>query len=275
MENKPSLKEMSGEDKGSAPKLPLNEIRINGQTGAFVYRDILSGLVEEADGKKRYKEIDIDSSAVKVIFLKIRRRLVEHRRNEKPIVSQEHNSKNDYITLFGGDKIEVGTNDEIREKHPNIRTQQIVYCIYNDEIIRLTVKGASLGSEAKSTDVTDFYSYISSFKEGGADDHFYEHETILESVPEEGNLGSYYVINFKRGNKLSEEQMKEVEEKMTIVYNHCVASDEYSKSKIEERIGGDKGAVKKDDELESVRKQAMEKQNGDYDEEIDPEDIPF
>lgn len=58
-------------------------------------------------------------------------------------------------------------------------------------MVRLHVKGASLGSNNKDETVTDFYSYLSSFNEG---EHWYE--TCLRLVATlEGDQRKYYCID--------------------------------------------------------------------------------
>jgi len=123
-----------------------------------------------------------------------------------------------------GDKPEKGVASELREKYPLLRTQQVVYALLNGEIVRLFVKGASLGSDSKAKDVTDFYSYISSFT---GNEHFFLNKTILNAVEEQGDLGSYYVVDFKKGEKITEEEQNEVEKAMVQVADYCRESDEY------------------------------------------------
>ena len=53
-----------------------------------------------------------------------------------------------------------------------------------------------------------FYSYVSEFKKDGADDHFYDFITELFSVSENGDLGEYNSMSFKRGEALDEETKK-------------------------------------------------------------------
>ena len=125
----PSLQEMSGEKK-FAPKLVLNEIRLNGQDGKFYYKNVLGGLKEVAgdvDMKERYEETELGDE-VSLIFLKIRRKLVWFRKGKKSVVSNEHADKTSRITLYG-DMVEVGTNDELRAKYPLLKTQQVVYAL--------------------------------------------------------------------------------------------------------------------------------------------------
>lgn len=253
------LEKMSGETK-VIPQMKLNQIRFNGQTGEFMYKDILKGYKEEG-GKKIFEEVSIGKE-ISVIFLKIRRKLVAFRKDDKPLTSQEHNTKNDMITLYGNSVVEVADNDTLREKYPMLKTQQIIYALYKGELVRLIVKGSALGSSVKSEDVYSFYSYISSFKEDGKNEHFYEHYTTLYGVEEKSDLGSYQAMSFKVGAKLDEKEMKDVEGNMKKAYDYCVEVDAY--------YGKDKEEIIKEN-IEAVVDEGI-----DYpEEEINPDDIPF
>lgn len=259
-----TMKEMSGE-RESAPQLKLNQIRINGQTGEFLFKDILHP--KEVDGRNTFEEHSLGKE-VKVVFLKVRRKLVQFRTGKKPIMSQEHNSKYDKITLFG-DSILVEDNDVIREKFPKIKTQQIIYGIYENELVRISVQGASLGSNSKSPDVFDFYSYIASFKSNGENEHFYEYHTILKSIQEKGKLGPYYCMDYKRGEKMNEEEMKIVEEKMTVAYDFCNSMDSYYKERQQSSISN------KEQSSENVIQLEEQESDDETSNEINVEDIPF
>lgn len=272
MEKKyPSLEEMSGESKTS-PRLPLNEIQFNGQNGKYVYIDKLGGLVEQPDGKKKYNKEDLGEN-IKVIFLRVRRKLRQFRKGENPLTTNEHNSKYDMLTLFGADSIVKGSNDDLREKFTGLKTNQIVYALLmregaDPELVRIVVKGASLGSEAKAKDVYDFYSYIASFKMKGREDHFYEFITELGKVQEEGNMGGYFAMNYAEGRKLTAEEMNDlVVPKMKEVFDFITASDEYYKTKNVEDLQKERLATKAEAEGLDVIEYP--------DEEINPEDIPF
>lgn len=264
---KPSMAEMSGET-ATSPKLVLNEISINGKKGTFIYTDKKGGLIE-ADGKKRYAQEDLGES-VQVVFMRIRRRLRQFRKDQKPLVTNEHNTKNDMLTLFGDPTIVKGGNDELKEKYPNLRTNQIVYCLlsrpgFDDEVVRLVIKGSSLGSKAKAKGTHDFYTYISSFKADGADLHMYDFITELYAIEENGDLGEYYAMSFRRLDELDQAAKDKVAEKMTPIFAFIKASDAYFQTKKVEEL---QKTVEKarEDQLETIEYPA---------DDINPEDIPF
>lgn len=234
MINKKKLSEMSGENEsGGAPKLVLNQIRFNGKKGVYVYEDVKGGLIEDSStGKKSYAKKNLGND-IDVVFLKIRRRLYQFRKDEKPRVTNEHNHSGARVVLFG-DKIENGIASELREKYPQLRTQQIVYGLYQGELIRLVVKGASLGSKAKAKGVDDFYTYLAKYK---GEDHFYENTTNLTVGEEAGELGEYYVMNFAKGRKLTETEIEEaVTPNMETAFNFCQESDHYYLSRMPKEL---------------------------------------
>lgn len=119
-----TLEEMSGENSTGSPKLVLNEIIINGQEGKFKFRNVLGGLVE-VDGKKKYPETELGDK-ISVVFLKVRRKLMQHRKGTRPLVTNEHSHKDNFVSLFGGEKIVRGIASEIREANEKLRTIQVV-----------------------------------------------------------------------------------------------------------------------------------------------------
>ncbi len=275
----PTLAEMSGET-NRAPRLTLNEIGINGKTGNFVYRDMLGGL-KEVPGKpdkKAYDEKDLGSE-IDVVFLKIRRRLKQFRKGMKNLQTNEHDHKKDFVTLYGLETgVIQGTGEELRELHDGLRTTQVIYGLYKGELVRIIIKGASLGSENKKKDTADFYSYISSFKNDGREDHFYEYFTTLKGIEESGDLGSYYCATYIQGEKLSDEQMTKVADQMLIAFNYSKEVDEFfEKDKMRNPNGTEK--VNNNLPVSGGGEPASPKIGDtgiDYpEEEINEEDIPF
>lgn len=256
------LAKMSGENEsGGPPKLILNQIRINGKTGNFIFEDIKSGAKEEEKGKKVYRKTVLGKE-ITVTFLKVRRKLVQFRKDKKSLTTTEHNHPGCRVVLFG-DTTESGIASEIREAYPMLKTQQIVYGLYKDELVRIIIKGASLGSKNKEKTVEDFYSYIGKAFDKSKDEHFYNFETEMYSKEESGDLGSYYCASFKKGDKI--EDLTEVSEKMKQAYDYCMAYDDYYVSKFVKESNGEV-AVKKDvSNLETIE----------YPEEEVEGEIPF
>lgn len=268
--NTPSLEEMSGETK-SGPKLELNQLQFNGNEGKFYLIDRKGGL-KDIDGEQQYAKKDIGVSAT-VIFLKQRRKLQQFRKGEKNLSTNEHNTKADMLTLFGDTNVVKDTNDGLRERYPGLKTTQVLYCLLlledkSWELVRLNIKGSALGSENKDKDVMTYYDYISSFKENGANEHFYEYETNLFGVKEKSDLGTYFAMTFSRGESISlnQEMMTKVSMGMSTAYNFCQLSDQYYATKKPEDIQRENAIATKKDEIDTIEYP---------DEEINLEDIPF
>ena len=273
--NRADLEKMSGETT-SSPRLTLNKLQFSGKTNTFEFFDIKGGLIDLVDkhgkpnGKKGFASEKLGEE-VSVIFLRIRRKLMQFRKEQSNLVTNEHNTKHDMLNLYGDEKVVKGGNDELKEKYPLLRTIQVMYCLLKRgeeyELVRLNIKGSSLGSESKAKEVMDFYQYIQSFKSEGADEHFYEYETDLFGVEEENSLGSYYSMTFKKGRKLTDEEIDNVVvPNMTTVFNFVTQSDEYYKTKKDEVAEVQRPTVNGKDEIDTI----------DYgDEDINLEDIPF
>lgn len=258
------MAEMSGENEmGGSPKLVLNTIRINGSKGTYVYQDVAGGLIEQPDGKKRYAVKNLGES-VELVFLRVRRKLSQFKKGEKPLQTNEHTHKGQMVTLFGKEKPVQGYAMDIREQNPGLRTQQVVYAMYQGELVRVIFKGASLGSAVKDKKEHDFYSYMGSFS--GKDDHFYEYKTELYTLEETSSMGSYYACGFRRGAKLSEEEIKALEEPMTTVFEYNKAIDAYYSAP---RAGSTNTPSKSDSVLPDYA------EDDSSPEDINPEDIPF
>lgn len=271
-----SLEEMSGEtNAGTSPKLVLNEIRINGNEGKFLFKDVLGGRKPSTkkDGKERYEEKEIGDS-IELVFLKIRRKMSQYKKGGNSLNTNEHNHKGDFVTLFGAEGgVKRGVASDLREIHQGLRTVQVVYVLYKGELVRLIVKGSSLGSDAKPEDRMDFYTYISSFKKDGREDHFYNYTTKLVATVEEGEQGTYYSMTFSEGDKLNEKDMVDVEEKMTIAFKYAEALDTYVLSKKEETKKGEVDTIEYDNtDNEPEGKTGEAGKNA---EDINPDDIPF
>jgi hypothetical protein len=246
MNNEPSLSELSGESTYRAPRsLEVNEVSLNGDAdvkeiapgkferkGGYFRKRILVG---RANRDEKPEEVNLGKT-VSVVFLKIRRRLVERADKGEIIRStSEHNSKTDAVTLFDSRTRQSvrGVAEDLRKVHDGLRTVQVVYALLlggtgEPELVRLTIKGASLGSEAKAEGVPTFYQYISSFPR---DAHMWEYATELSAVVEEG-AKTYFAINFQQGEKLNPETLALAEAKLREVAQNCRDVDEARAAKI-------------------------------------------
>jgi hypothetical protein len=270
------LAEASGESTYRAPRtLELNEVSINGDADAIE----VDGKLERKGGyfRKRIlvgkprdqkpEEVNLGTT-IQLVFLKIRRKLVE-RANKGEIVcsTSEHNDKRDAVTLYVADgKQQVhGVAEDLRKQHPGLRTVQIVYALLlghgDPELVRLIVKGSALGSEAKEENVMSFYQYISSFPKT---DHMWEYVTELRPVVEHG-AKTYFTIHFSRGNKIDERTLALAKETLMDVATNCREVDSARAAKIAQTV-----------HVNAAPERAETESASDYPaDDINPDDIPF
>jgi len=246
-------------------RLPLNEVNLHGGKGIFTK----TLFTEEKGEDNRYKTVDLGEE-VKVVWLKIRRKLVQWDKELGLIRStNEHNAPTDVVTMFGQGGPKVGIASEIREEFDDLRTVQVVYALLvgegKSELVRLNVKGSSLGSNNKAEDTTSFYDYLKKFTK---DEHFYEYVTDISTVKEKSNLGEYHAMNFSRGAKLTDQQMEKVATEMKKVHQAAVEEDEYYSK------GASTTVTAKPTQLTGTQP-GGERVIEYPEEEISPEDIPF
>lgn len=267
----------SGESamRGNRP-LELNEVSLNGdgsakevspgkwkRTGGYFRKRIIIGAPKDT----KPEEVNLGEQ-IDVVFLKVRRRLVERGKDGKILRSTaEHNHPNDAVTLYETETKERfnGVAADLRKTFEGLRTVQVVYALLlgeskHPELVRFIVKGASLGSEVKAPEVPNFYGYISSFTN---DDHFYQFKTVLTPVLEEGKQ-AYYAINFQRGAKLDEKQYNYALERMREVHENCTEVDTQRATRITKSSTTEPADEEVDDTLPPHMK-----------DDINPDDIPF
>jgi hypothetical protein len=269
------LSELSGESAYRSPRaIELNEVSLNGDADVFETAGKLERkggffrkriLVGRTNRDEKPQEVDLGKS-VSVVFLKIRRKLVERADKGEIIRStNEHNTQKDAVMLFDSrtNQSVRGVAADLRKLHEGLRTVQVVYALLlsqtaEPELVRLTVKGASLGSEAKAKEVPDFYTYIGSFPRN---EHIWQYATELTLALEQGRK-SYYAINFTRAEKLDEETLALAETKLKEVALNCREVDEARARKVV-----DSAQV----EIVPGEKEEVAYPNDD----INPDDIPF
>lgn len=256
--DKSKLSQMSGESAFRKPKaLILDEIKINGKAGHF--SKVLFTKEKKKDEKTEVQDL---GKQIKVVFLKIRRKLSEpYNPKKESRITSEHNGVNDMVMMFGPDS-KKGVASDLRKEFDGLKTIQIVYCIdlATGNTVRLAVRGASLGSDNKAKDTTSFYDYLTSFKKS-EDEHFYEYETVLTAITESGQLGAYYCMDFKRGDRLSDEMMESVAVQMEKVHKNIEENDNFYSTK---NVVDIKKAVQNDEDTIPYPT-----------EDINEEDIPF
>jgi hypothetical protein len=230
------LAAMSGESVYRSPRpLELNEVLINGNADI---KEVSPGKFEREGGyfRKRLlvgkardvkpEEVNLGKS-VSVVFLKIRRKLVERTQGGDIVRStSEHTGVNDVVDMRDAEgNVESASAKWLREKHPGLRTVQIVYALLlgvnEPELVRISIKGASLGSDAKEKTTNSFYQYLGCFDRS---EHIWEYETVLSAVLEEGSK-SYFCMNFSKGRKLDDDMQAIAVETLKQVHAKCVELD--------------------------------------------------
>jgi uncharacterized OB-fold protein len=244
---------MTGQENYGQPPKPYeaNVVRLHGKTGKFIYKDYLN----RKEGED-VEETDIGDK-VNVVFLKVRRKLAFYdSASERFVQTNEHNSHKDYVYLES--MHDEGPAYEIRDRHPQLRTHQMVYAYMPErsEIVILPVKGASLGSRVEVEGVTKFYDYLSSFDERNFNDYI----TEITAVEEKGKMGEYFTMNFKEVKEINSKD--EVLEMIKKIHEVTEVYDKYYSPTAPV--------------LENAAEAASIESRIDYPEEdINPDDIPF
>lgn len=227
-------------------------LRFNGNTGDF--RKVV--LVDKGE--------PIETPITKPVSLVIlkKRRIVSSYDANASYFTQEHNSVNDKLLLYKniGGSISfdaIGYGPELKAKNQKLKTQEIIYALYEGEVHKLTVKGSSMMS---------YYDYLKALS---ADDlHSFEVTTIINTKKMKNeSLGTWYhTMEFSRGAVVT--NLDEVEAAMKTVHDNTQKMDQYSAQELLKRSGGVKTApapVKDDfDGFKTYPK-----------DDINPEDIPF
>lgn len=266
----------------------LNEVSLNGsgevseiapgkfeRKGGFFRKRILVG---RRNRNEKPEEIDLGKT-VRIVFLRKRRRLVERGGTDGKILraTNEHDIPSDVVTLYDSltEKSESGVAKDLRIKYGALRTVEIIYALLitdanQPELVRIPVRGASLGSEAKAETTTDLYRYIGSF---AGSDHIWQSYTVLYPVLEQGKQ-SYFAIDFKRGDRIDDETIaKVVAPALRKVRDNCAAVDRAR----QERIVASATVVPAEPqgEREEAPQEGIAGTEGYSEVDINPEDIPF
>jgi hypothetical protein len=279
------LDAMTGLDNGST-RLVLNMLSLNGDAeivetdGKYETKGGFYRLLHLKGAKKDEKPLEEKlGESVSVVFLKIRRAL-QQRSSDGALVkwTNEHSTADDIVELHTKDSqtVTIGSARSLREDNPELRTIQYVYALFfksmteEPELVKIRIKGASLGSDAKDKDVPTFYDYIYADRkdEEGKKEHLRHYITELGRVKEEGKK-SYFAMTFNRGAKLDEALCGLADSTLREVHEKIKAADQA----VQKRIA----AL---DKPKSVTEPSVQMEDGiEYPtaqgENINPEDIPF
>jgi len=196
------LAELSGENEVMTIKFRVPLLKFNGKTGKFLlYNPDQEGKLPSRPSGQ-FDEIDC-------VILKVRRVLGawETGPNDQwiSIFSNEHNSWRDEIVLFERRAgilrpriIDQGPSKQIRDKYRNLKLTQNLYVLFQDQIVKLPVKGKSLGA------LFEFYDTLS--RKG---EHIWQFVTKIQSHQETKGAVDFYVMDFLKQEKADFEVVKE------------------------------------------------------------------
>jgi len=205
------LVEWSGESSVRRFKFVVPVLKFNGST------DKWSLLTPDEEGNWVPEELKGD---IEIVILKVRRTLTSYEKlpdgSGLRMFTNEHSSWKDGLTVFEmkkGDSrprmVDAGTTKDLRQRWPNLKLRQNLYCLLGDKTVKFPVRGKSL---------SNLFAYHDTFK---ASEHFIQFWTKLGSHSEtnEGGL-TYYVVDWVRGSEsdlsLIAEKLKEVKESLEL-----------------------------------------------------------
>jgi hypothetical protein len=238
---------MSGDSGGGkAPRYRVPLIKFDGNTGEFRKID-----PETKDATPLPKQIEI-------VILKNRKKLEDY---DSGLSTNEFNGLHQKVTLFKSDdgkfsRVAVDVPTVLKEDYPTLKTQEVLYVLFEGEICQLVVKGGSS---------TNFYSYRDVLKD--LDQHTFEVMTVVgsESAKNPKNKKSYYRMTFTNSDLSM--TLDVVEENMNVVNENLKKIDDYNTQKLldyaKEKGGYSAPAGLKKDPFDSD------------DDSIDANDIPF
>lgn len=275
--NNDELASMSGEATYKTTSLPVyDEIGLNGNDGIFNVKYKTRAKIKEVDDltgtTKEVYEKAVLGEKIELVWLKLRRQLIEKTQDGVVRQTSEHNVKSDYVAIYhyNGQATQTGilasSINGDAGLYPKMKVNQLVYAmdIATGTIYKVIVKGGSLSMQEKLQNATLFYDYIGSM---GKSEHFYTMTNVMTGTPYSTKLGKKYFANFSKGRPLTPEEI----EKVTVAMRDIHAKlTEYDKAKAVPTKVGD--TVK----AEGVIGAGMDLPEIDYgDTGVNVDDIPF
>ena len=232
--------EMSGENEIRQFRYTVPTLKFNGRTSKW------SLIISNPENETGFDSVELEGDQ-EIIILKLRRALISYEKVEGKglrTYSNEYSLANEKITLFERKKeakkatmIDSGTVQELRVKYPKLRMKQNLYVLHNKQIVKLGVKGKSLGS---------LFNYYPEF---AGDEHMFQYKTLVKNHEEmdEANV-PYYVMDFEKGEKV--ENIDEVLAKIQEVNSNLGKQDKsFSRPEVEE---GEKAAQAMQEGLQTI-----------------------
>lgn len=234
------LAELSGQKKSypiTTMKLPV--INLNGKTGIFIRREI--------NGDKT----EIEEKRLEVVILRVRRSLSDFNTG---LFTSEHDSPKSVAAIFErGDKFTKFVEEDISETLKNkygLGTHQILYCLYKNELVKIDVKGGSLGVREEAGGLYDY------FREFGKD-YMFQYETFISPITRQAKAIEYFAMDFSKGEKIDQQRLILASKYITEIANTLQ----------------DRKSVEKKELVSHLIEDLPESDDGEK--RIDPKDIPF
>lgn len=236
--NVEELAELSGQKKSypiTTMKLPV--ISLNGKTGVFVRR--------EPNGDKT----ELEDKRLQIIILRVRRSLSDFNTG---MFTTEHDSPKSVCAIFErGDKftkfVEEDLSDNLKQKY-GLGTHQVLYSLYKDELVKIDVKGGSLGVR---DGVGGLYDY---FREFGKD-YMFQYETFISPITRQAKAIEYLAMDFSKGEKIDQHKLVGVAKYITEIANTLQ----------------DRKSIEKKEQIQQIAEELPESDDG----RIDLDKIPF
>lgn len=211
------IDELAGSDlgRGVAPKIDVPLVRLNGKTGVFLKLKPGEEPIELGD---RIKIIPLKARRIYVGFVADRQKRITR------YFTNEHNYWRDKISLFAvfpdsekPEFIDAGTGKELKQKYPMLKMNQIIYCLLDDELVKLTIRGAGMRNWFEFRD--------------SLEDSAWKYLLEIGRVQEESSLGSYYVMVFTINRELEKKEREKATEKIIEISQKIKEIDDYYKER--------------------------------------------
>lgn len=188
-----AVKSRAGQEEFNSPKFP--SVKLDGSGAGDT-----AGQILRFDGG----EMTNLGDTLKMQIIRVRKKLLLGGETSKFFSEEYDSSARDTVTLKRCDYVDgawskptvvaTGTPQDIRQTN-DVKVVSVVYAIVGDELVKLTVKGAS------TTGDDGLYAYLESFKP----EHVFQFNTLVSvSKVQKNRAISYHRMHFKRGAEITE-----------------------------------------------------------------------
>ena len=209
----------------SAPTFKLPSLRLNGKEGSYYKTSLTKSgeIVTGDDGKALLEKVEKPEG----VILRARKSFNFVGGDFQLFTNEGGISQKTIFTVFEkretakGFSIKMagqGTPAEIKTQFPELKMTQILYFLLNgEELVRLKVKGMSLGN---------LFDY---FKQFSANEHAFQFLTILGEEKDKNQFGKFVKATFTKGDRLTD--LSAVKENMELISKKVAEIEEYAKER--------------------------------------------